>query len=106
MYRLPADEWPEDGDSIGRYAGRPGTGFARVLTDGAGQEMVPHFRASDVALDNRLMPQKSWESAHTFQVSCVDPVVHARLWYRPYVPRDNDLKQWGGTQRLMVGVSK
>ena len=106
VYRVPATTWPEDGDAIGRYAGRPGMAFARVLADGEGHQMVPFFRASDVVIDNRLMPQYSWTSEHVFAVTCDTPVVDARLWYRPYVPEENDVKQWGGTQHLMVGVSQ
>ena len=80
MYRLPADEWPEDGDSIGRYAGRPG-GFSRQTALVRKWCLTSRF---DVALDNRLTPQKSWETRIPGFVW--DPVVHARLWYRPYVP--------------------
>ncbi len=81
-YRVQADT----------YAGAPGFGFARVLTGPDGAEMVPHFLAVDVASDNRLLPQKSFTSNHTFAVACEDPTVQAVLWYRSY-PRELALER-------------
>ena len=101
-YLLPSDEWPDDYSAIGRYAGRPGMAFARVLVNGMGEEMVPHFLASDVRMDNRLMPQATWTSTHVFESTCTSPTARARLMYRPYSPHEDALRAWGGQQRLMV----
>ena len=105
-YLLPNDPWPEEDSLIGRYAGRPGMAFARVLTNEAGVEMVPHFLASDIAIDNRLKPQQSWTSTHDFSTTCATPIAHARLIYRSYPPQQNTVKQWNGKQRIMVEASR
>jgi len=105
-YLLPDTAWPEEGAPIGRYAGRPGMAFARVLTDRNQQQMVPHFVAEDVVIDNRLRPQESWTSTHTFQAPCSDPTVSARLMYRPYPPAINEERQWAGTETLMTEASR
>jgi hypothetical protein len=105
-YLLPNADWPDNGAPIGRYAGRPGLAFARVLTDENGQQMVPHFAAVDVQIDNRLPPQVSWTSSHTFATPCTDPTVRARLLYRPYPPQLNDSRLWAGVETLMVEASR
>ena len=87
-------------------AGRPGFAFARVLVDAAGNRMVPHYLAVDVASDNRLLPQQSWTSRHTFDVSCNDPTVHARLVHRD-VPREQTvLRGWTAHDTTMIEVSR
>ena len=65
-------------------AGAPGFGFARVLVDGAGERMVPHFAAVDLASDNRLLPGKPWTSRHNFRSECDEPQVRAVLSLRAY----------------------
>ena len=65
-------------------AGAPGFGFARVLVGSDGQRMVPHYRAVDVASDNRLLPQSDFETTHEFAVDCEAPVVTATLLHRAY----------------------
>ena len=74
----------DTGDAPQELAGAPGFAFARVLVGPDGQRMVPHYRAVDVASDNRLMPGKSWTTSHRFQAPCATPQVTARLIYRPY----------------------
>lgn len=65
-------------------AGQPGFGFARVLVDATGREMVPHFAAVDVRSDNRLLPGAGWTSTHVFATDCADATVRATLRYRAY----------------------
>ena len=77
-YLLRSDETGEG------YAGRPGFAFARVPVDAEGRRMVPHFVSVDLASDNRLPPQESWESSHRFPARCSAPTVTARLVYRRY----------------------
>lgn len=69
-----------------RSAGAPGFAFARVLTDAAGRQMVPHFLATDVTIDNRLLPQRSFVSTHQFNATCPAPTVVATLYHRAYPP--------------------
>ena len=68
----------------GAWAGRPGFGWARVLADAEGNRMVPHWAAVDVVSDNRLMPQQSWTTTHTFAATCEEPTVTATLVHRAY----------------------
>ena len=83
-YRVPALALPADGDPAAAMAGAPGFAFARVLTDADGAPMVPHHRAVDVRSDNRLMPQDSWTSTHTFAGTCADtPTARAVMIHRP-----------------------
>jgi len=65
-------------------AGSPGFSFARVTQSAAGQEMVPHFIATDLIRDNRLAPDQAWESQHLFSASCEAPTASASLIYRAY----------------------
>lgn len=65
-------------------AGAPGFAYARVLVDAAGREMVPHFRATDVRSDNRLLPHQRFTSTHRFRTVCPDPEVTARAIHRPF----------------------
>ena len=84
------------------HAGAPGFGFARVMTDAAGRRMVPHFVATDVVSDNRLMPQAAYTTTHRFATACPDPVVTARLYYRPYATWLADERGWANPASLMT----
>ncbi|TPV92478.1 MAG: hypothetical protein B7733_25535 [Myxococcales bacterium FL481] len=79
--RTPGDHSPT------ALAGAPGFGFARVLTDAEGHRMVPHFVATDVESDNRLLPRQPWTSRHRFAGGCDEPVIRARAALRAF-PRD------------------
>jgi len=73
------------GDEVGEgFAGGGGFTFARVLINRAGQEMVPHFVATDLTRDNRLQPGQRWRSEHLFSGSCEAPTAVGHLIYRPY----------------------
>jgi hypothetical protein len=90
----------------GARAGMPGFGFARVLVDKDGQEMVPHFMAVDVKSDNRLLPQQSFTTTHNFESTCENPVVTATLYHRAY-PFDLARERgWPLKETLMVKVVK
>ena len=92
------------------YAGRSGFTFARVLTNGETERMVPHFIARDLTRDNRLRPGAHWRSRHLFDLSsvCADDdeiEVNARLIYRPY-PRWLALERgWSMWDRVIRDVS-
>ena len=68
--------------SSGAWAGAAGFGFAKVLVGPRGERMVPHFRAVDVASDNRLPFGSSWTSEHRFAVDCAAPTVRASVGRR------------------------
>lgn len=88
------------------HAGAPGFAFARVLAAPDGQRMVPHFVANDVVSDNRLMPQASFTTTHTFEAPCADPVVQARLLYRSYAPALAEERGWANPSQLMQQVQR
>ena len=96
---------PEDGDAVSARAGAPGFGFARVLAGADGARMVPHFLATDVVSDNRLMPQASATSSHQFSADCEDPVVEARLLYRPYAFGLARERGWDSAETLMAAAT-
>ncbi len=49
-----------------QYAGAPGWLYAKVLVDHEGDRAVPHYRAIDVASDNRIAGLGSSTSTHRF----------------------------------------
>ena len=89
-----------------QLAGASGFAFARVMADAAGREMVPHFLATDVTSDNRLMPQQSFTSTHVFTTDCPDPQVHARLLYRPFPMALAAERGWDVRDETMVEVRR
>lgn len=102
------DSYFESGEplTVGAVAGAPGFAFARVLADQTGAQMVPHHRAVDVVLDNRILPQQQWTSTHVFTANCQDPVVDAVLIHRPYPVALAGERGWDNAQQIMVEVSK
>jgi len=88
------------------YAGHPGFGYARVTADEAGNTMVPHYRATDIVSDNRLMPQQSWSTHHRFETTCANPVIEARLIHRPYAYQLATTRSWSLDDAIMLEVRK
>ncbi|NUP11831.1 MAG: carboxypeptidase regulatory-like domain-containing protein [Polyangiaceae bacterium] len=78
-----------DGETSHRLAGAPGMAFARVMVDATGARGVPHYRAVDIASDNRIAPQRELVTAHRFAVppGCTDVTARAIVLYRP-LPTD------------------
>lgn len=76
---------PADGAPSAALAGRPGRSFARTLVDAAGARGAPHYRAVDMVSDNRVRPQGTVTSQHTFALppGCAQASVTAALIYRP-----------------------
>jgi len=90
----------------GPAAGAPGHAFARVLTDADGTPGVPHHRAVDVQLDNRLAPYESVSTSHSFRVTCEAPEVAAWLTWRAqpwWLATD---KHWSNPEEVMVEVRR
>ncbi len=101
-YRVDGAGLPTDGEPSRAWAGAPGFAFARVLADSTGALQVPHHRAVDVVSDNRLLPQDSFTTVHTFDAPCADPEVTARLMHRPYPLGETRLRRWDGRDQLMA----
>ncbi len=97
-YRVGAD--------TAEYAGAAGFGFAKVLTGPDGRRMVPHFRAVDVASDNRLLQGKTWTSTHQFPATCETPEVRAVLVYRPFPLELTRERRWEATDRILFDSNK
>jgi hypothetical protein len=62
--------------------------------------MVPHFRAVDVASDNRLLPLGQWVTTHSFASPCSDPQVEAVLVHRPYPLSATRQYGWAFTEKV------
>jgi hypothetical protein len=95
---------PSEGASSSMLAGAPGADFARVLSDSSGALMVPHYRATDVARDNRLLPYHSSSSEHRFSlpVSCSTPEAEAWLIYRRYPPALARERGWPSSDAVLI----
>jgi hypothetical protein len=93
---------PSQARGAGMHAGALGFGFAKVLQGAGGEHMVPHFAATDVRSDNRILPQQAWGDTYRFATSCADPLVRAVLVYRPYEIHLARERQWTNTQSVMV----
>lgn len=87
-------------------AGQPGFAFARVLADPTGRTMVPHAEATDVVVDNRLMPQASASTVHQFDTPCPDPIVHARLLYRRFPTALARARGWAPGEATMAEATR
>ena len=74
-----------DGAGARALAGAAGYDFAKVLVDSVGTRHVAHYRAVDIASDNRIAPAGSALTQHSFAVAagCTSATVRARLVYRP-----------------------
>jgi len=74
-----------DGAPAQALAGASGATFARILVDPTGARGVPHFRAVDIVRDNRIRPQTTATTQHTFAIpmGCASATVRATLLYRP-----------------------
>ena len=82
---LPPDGWM-DGHPSRHLAGVAGNTFSRVLVDASGNRQVPHYKAIDMASDNRIGPGQAALSSHAFSVpeGCTDLSVTATVMYRPH----------------------
>jgi primosomal replication protein N len=61
------------------YAGAPGWVYAKILVDADGARGVPHYRAVDVASDNRIAPGGSASSTHRFPLQSGSLTIEATL---------------------------
>ena len=81
----PAPETWEDGDNARYLAGMAGSTFSKVLLDAGGQRNVAHYKAVDIASDNRISPGQFALTNHRFDVpgACTSGEVTATVLYRP-----------------------
>ncbi len=81
----PAPAVYVDGDATRALAGAAGYAFARVMVDSTGTRFSPHYRAIDIASDNRLPPGIETLTHHSFAIpnACSSVTVTATLLYRP-----------------------
>jgi hypothetical protein len=93
--RLP--DWTGTGAAAdGNYAGLPGTVFAKVLADDAGNIHVPFWRATRIAEDSRIRPKDSVALQFEFAIRHPndEPSVQAKLIYRPVIRSLAKIKNW------------
>jgi hypothetical protein len=94
---------PIDGGASRAYAGEPGYAFAKVLLDGAGIRQSPHYRAVDVASDNRIPPGENALTTHRFDATgCTAASVHVTILYRPLPLGEARLRGWGAKDYVIA----
>lgn len=71
-------------DTTEDHAGAPGWLFGKVLVDADGARGVPHYRAVDVASDNRIAADDRVSTAHRFALPTGELVVTATLLRRTH----------------------
>jgi len=66
------------------------------LVDAKGARHIPHYRAIDIASDNRIAPGKNSLSHHQFTLpsGCDDGVVKAQVLYRPIPTAQAQIRGW------------
>ena len=101
-----ADAWSgtRDGDAAQHLAGLPGYTFARVMLDADGERQVPHYRAVDIASDNRLAPGTNAVTTHTFALptECAAGAVTATVLYRPVPLKLATERGWSATDHVIA----
>ncbi|UCH20101.1 MAG: carboxypeptidase regulatory-like domain-containing protein [Deltaproteobacteria bacterium] len=93
--RLP--EWTGVGKAgAGNYAGLPGAVFARVLGDDQGNLHVPFWRATHIAVDNRIRPKGTVTLQFQFALENPEdePSAEAKIIYRPVIRPLAEQKRW------------
>ena len=75
-----------DGQTSLRLSGAAGYTFSKVLTDTSGARGVAHYRATDIASDNRIKPGDNAITTHSFTAlgGCTSATVTATVIYRPH----------------------
>lgn len=96
---------PADGEASSALAGAPGFAFARLLVAPDGRRHVHHSSASDLASDNRLMPQQAFTTEHRFE-PCESPAVRAVLVHRAYPVGLARERRWSLMDSVMVEVQR
>ncbi|MFO0555959.1 MAG: carboxypeptidase-like regulatory domain-containing protein [Polyangiaceae bacterium] len=97
-----------DGATSLALAGSAGTAFARVLVDPSGARQAPHYRAIDMAVDDRIRPKETATTQHGFElpVGCASATVRATLLYRPLPLFTARQRLWDPRDYLVNTISK
>lgn len=98
----PTPPSPTEGEAPAFLGGEPGFAFARVMADAGGAPMVPHFRATDILSDTRLLPGQRFTASFAYPSCAVTPTVDARLVYRPFPLALRAERGWDAAD-LLVG---
>jgi hypothetical protein len=90
------------------YAGAPGYAFAKVLTDAGGARQVPHYRAVDIASDNRIPPGDNAVTSHRFTLpaGCTDATVRAEVLYRPLPLGEARRRGWSALDYVIASAEE
>jgi hypothetical protein len=95
-----------DGNAL-EWAGAPGFAFARVTIGQDGERMVPHFMATDIVSDNRILPAQSSGSTHIFDsTGCDEPTSHAILLYRPLPMALSEERRWSEPDQVIAEATR
>jgi hypothetical protein len=97
-----------EGDASAAIAGMPGQDFARITVDPEGRRRVPHYRAVDLASDNRIPPGEEVVSMHAFAVdeACDDITVTATLLYRRAPLELARERGWDDVEHVVTSVTQ
>ena len=101
------DTWPaqfmDDTPSL-HLAGKAGYAFSRVLTDSLGNRHVPHYKAVDMASDNRIGPGERAMTNHQFALppGCDSGSVRATVLYRPLPVEMAHMRGWESSDYVMT----
>jgi len=92
----------------GHYAGAPGWLYAKVLVDAEGSRGVAHYRAVDVASDDRIAPGGSGVSAHRFPLPTDGGglTVTATLLRRGRAATVADHYRWDPADTILTSVQR
>lgn len=96
-----------DGASSKSLAGLSGYTFAKVLTDSAGNQQVPHYKAVDMIRDNRIGPGSRAITQHSFEVpvGCEIGTVRAKVLYRPIPVPQAALRGWEARDYIIASAA-
>jgi hypothetical protein len=92
-------------DSLSKnLAGHAGYAFARILIDSSGTRHIPHYRATDMASDNRIGPGSNSTTTHLFNVptGCDSGSIRARVLYRPIPTAQSRIRGWEAKDYLIA----
>ena len=97
-----------DGAESLALAGGAGYTFARTLIDPLGARNVPHYRAVDIASDNRIAPQAEAMTTHTFVIpaGCSIGTLTATALYRPLPVSLARPRGWNAKDYVIANTTK
>ena len=88
------------------YAGASGWFYGKVLVDAEGSRGVPHYRAVDVASDNRIARNTSSSTAYRFPLEGSTLTVEATLIRREQAAPVSDLYGWPSNDELITTITE